>query len=263
MIIVLPIAVVLTGTVGFMVLEQLPFADALYFTIVSISTVGYGDIHPTSTPSKVFGIVLIIIGIGVFLTIVTSVAEMLIRRGQDKIRKQRLNMIIGVFFTEVGNTLLHIFTEFDPHIESIREELAVEDNWNQLNFLHLRKNLTKYVFSIDQNIMELETLANFLKERGDLLLRQIENPDLIEHESFSELLWATVHLRDELMARKGFDNLPEADLAHLAGDTKRAYTHLVKQWIGYLEHLKTNYPFLFSLALRTNPFVKNPSVIIQ
>ena len=38
------------GTVGFMMLEDLSFADAFYYNIVTMSTVGYGDIHPTTRP---------------------------------------------------------------------------------------------------------------------------------------------------------------------------------------------------------------------
>jgi len=111
--------------------------------------------------------------------------------------------------------------------------------------------------------MNLQTLLDFLKEKGDLLLRQIENPDLIEHGPFTELLWATVHLRDELMSRENLKGLPETDLAHLANDARRAYTRLVVQWLDYLHYLKRRYPYLFSLALRTNPFVLNPSTIIE
>jgi len=106
-------------------------------------------------------------------------------------------------------------------------------------------------------------LSEFLTQKGDLLLRQIENPDLIEHESFSELLWAVVHLRDELMSRKSLLNLPEADLEHLANDAKRAYGALVRRWVDYLQHLKLSYPYLFSLALRTNPFSENPAAVIE
>ena len=68
----LPIVVLIIGTSGFMLLEKLSFIDAIYFTIVTISTVGYGDIHPTTLAGKIFGIVLIFIGIGTFLSIVTS-----------------------------------------------------------------------------------------------------------------------------------------------------------------------------------------------
>ena len=106
-------------------------------------------------------------------------------------------------------------------------------------------------------------LLDFLGEKGDLLLRQIENPDLIEHGAFTELLWATVHLRDELMSRKNLNGLPETDLAHLANDARRVYSNLVGQWLDYLLHLKRRYPYLLSLALRTNPFVENPSTIIR
>ena len=52
LLIVLSLAVLFTGTAGFMILEQLSLVDALYFTIVTISTVGYEDINPTTVASK-------------------------------------------------------------------------------------------------------------------------------------------------------------------------------------------------------------------
>jgi len=259
----LPVAVLAIGTAGFMMLEKLPFLDALYFTIVTISTVGYGDIHPTNAASKIFGIILILIGIGTFLTIVTNATQLLVQRGQDRLRRQRLNMIIGAFFTEAGNQLLQLFTEFDPQIDDMRKDFVVEDSWAEIDFTHLKKKIRDYEFTIDAKLIELEALCNFLKEKGDLLLRELENPDLIEHESFTELLWAVVHLRDELMLRKSLRNLPETDLAHLANDAKRAYSNLVGQWLDYLQYLKRRYPYLFSLALRTNPFTQSPSVIVR
>ena len=259
----LPIAILVVGTIGFMILERLSFIDALYFTIVTISTVGYGDIHPTTTVSKLFGIILIIIGIGIFLTIVTNITQMLIQRGQDRLRRQRLNMIIGVFFTEVGNQLLRDLTEFDPHIGQVREDFTIEQDWTDKDFAQLRKILRQHEYAIDPKLMNLQTLLDFLREKGDLLLRQIENPDIIEHEAFTELLWATVHLRDELMSRKNLNGLPDTDLAHLANDTRRVYSNLAGQWLDYLLHLKRRYPYLFSLASRTNPFTENPSTIIE
>jgi hypothetical protein len=72
-----------------------------------------------------------------------------------------------------------------------------------------------------------------------------------------------VHLRDELAARTTFTNLPATDTAHIANDVKRAYSLLTLQWIDYMQYLKNRYPFLFSLALRTNPFVENPSPVIK
>jgi len=259
----LPIAVLIIGTIGFMVLEKLSFMDALYLTIVTVSTVGYGDIHPTTVASKLFGIVLIIVGIGIFLTIVTNTTQILVQRGRDRLRRQRLNMIIGVFFTEVGNQLLRLFVRYDGDIGKLREDFVVKENWSNADFSRLSNNLHHYSFTIDPRLMELEALCGFLKEKGDLLLRQIENPDLIENESFAELLWAAVHLRDELMSRRSFVNLPESDVAHLANDAKRAYVLLAQQWLDYLQHLRRRYPYLFALALRTNPYIEGPSPIVE
>ena len=45
-------------------------------------------------------------------------------------------------------------------------------------------------------------------------------------------------------------------------DVKRAYTQLGVQWLDYLRHLQTQYPFLFSLAVRTNPLDPHASVTV-
>jgi len=261
--IILPVAVLIIGTVGFMLLEDLDFLDAFYFTIVTISTVGYGDISPTTAASKGFNIFLIIIGIGTFLTIVTSVTQMLVQRSQNRVRKHRLNMLIGVFYTEIGNRLLRILTRFDPEIDTIRQEFFVHDEYTEVEFNQLRRKLRHYDFTINPDKVDLNALFDFLTEKGDLLIRELENPDLIEHEYFTELLWAVVHLRDELLSRESLEDLPESDMAHLANDVVRIYRLLTLQWINYLQYLKGAYPFLFSLALRTNPFVEKPSAVVQ
>ena len=261
--IILPVVVLVIGTVGFMLLEDLNFIDAFYFTIVTISTVGYGDISPTTTASKGFSIFLIIIGIGTFLTIITSVTQMLIQSGQNRVRRHRLNMLIGVFYTEIGNRLLRLLTGFDPEIDAIRQEFFVHDKYTEVEFNQLRRRLQHYDFAVATESLDLEALFSLLKERCDLLVRELENPDLIEHEYFTELLWAVVHLRDELLARESLTGLPESDLAHLANDVKRIYRLITLQWINYLQYLKGAYPYLFSLALRTNPFVEKPSAIVE
>ncbi len=53
---------------------QITLIDAIYFTFVTLSTVGYGDIYPVSESAKIFVIVLLIVGIGVFLSTVVAIA---------------------------------------------------------------------------------------------------------------------------------------------------------------------------------------------
>jgi len=104
---------------------------------------------------------------------------------------------------------------------------------------------------------------DFLKDKRRFLLALLENPNLLEHETFTELLNAVFHLAEELDKRKDINHLPHADYQHLKLDTERAYNILIYEWIAYMEHLMNNYPYLFSLAMRTNPFDPNATVEIQ
>jgi hypothetical protein len=85
------------------------------------------------------------------------------------------------------------------------------------------------------------------------MLGLLENPNLLEHDEFTDLLWAVFHLIEELEARSSFAGLSSADLDHLSGDINRAYSLLLREWLTYIRHLKQDYPYLFSLAVRTNP----------
>lgn len=95
------------------------------------------------------------------------------------------------------------------------------------------------------------------------MLRLLENPALLEHESFTELLRAVFHFSEELERREKVTQLPDADYEHLAVDVKRAYTLLAQQWLDYVKYLKDNYPYLFSLAMRINPFDQTASPFVR
>lgn len=57
-------AVLVLGTLGFMITEDLSAVDAFYFTIVTIATVGYGDIHPDTQTGQILALAMIITGVG-------------------------------------------------------------------------------------------------------------------------------------------------------------------------------------------------------
>ena len=91
----------------------------------------------------------------------------------------------------------------------------------------------------------------------------LENPTLLEHESFTELLRAVFHLLEELVSRDTLSDLPDTDIDHLSGDIGRVYGLLVGEWLDYMQHLKNNYPYLFSLSMRTNPFDTSTSPVVK
>ena len=259
---VILLIIIAVGVTGFMAFEGLSPFEALYFTVVTISTVGYGDIHPSTFQGTILAIVLIVIGVGTFLGVVANITEYLLHRREKQSRKQRVHVLTGIFFSEIGIQLIQFFTRFDPDIAYFRRKFDIDADWSDEDFINLNKEIEHHTYTIDPDAMELELLHQLLREKGDLLHRLFENPNLMEHESFTELLRTIFHLREELMARDNFAGLPDTDLEHLAGDAKRIYMILGKQWLSHMHYLKSNYPYLFSLALRTNPFREHPSAVV-
>jgi hypothetical protein len=194
---------------------------------------------------------------------VTLIIHQLLNEREKRTKLNKLNMVIGAFFSEVGTELLKSFIEFDVHIDKIRKNLMVTDHWSGRQFLETNKSLMNYDFRIENQKGDLEELRRFLIGKREFLLRLLENPNLLEHETFTNLLWAVFHLAEELENRVDVKKLNDTDYAHISGDIKRAYILLISQWLDYMKHLKGNYPYLYSLAVRMNPFDPNASPIVK
>jgi hypothetical protein len=256
-------AVLIFGTLVFIYLESRSFMDAFYYVIVTIATVGYGDVHPITTAGKVFAILLIIAGVGTFLGVIANGTEIMLSRREKLNRMKKINIVIGVFFSEAGTKLINIFVESDPNSEEIRKGLTITEKWTHQDFQKVSEYLKKFRYDIEISKPELGFLKEFLLMRRDFMVRLLENPSLLEHESFTNLLRAVFHLTEELSYREDPNQLPESDRRHITGDMIRAYHLLVQEWIDYMEYLEVNYPYLFSLAIRTNPFDRQASPIVD
>jgi hypothetical protein len=195
--------------------------------------------------------------------LVTLIIHSALEQREKKARLEKLNMVIGVFYSEVGTNLLEILSRWDPEIESIQKELFVEGKSAVRKFSRICRYLKNHDYSIGSEKPDWDTVKAFLMTKKNFLLRLLENQNLLEHESFTDVLWAVFHLAEELEARKSLQGLPNADHKHLIGDVKRVYGQLALQWLKYMEHLKSNYPHLFSLSLRTNPFDRSATPIVQ
>jgi hypothetical protein len=257
------LGVIGVSTIVFAALEDLSFLDAFYFSIVTIATVGYGDIHPTTVLGKILSILLIIASVGTFLEVIAGITQIMIRRREKELRTEKLNMIVGLFFSEIGARLLKILSAADVSSCLLTEKLSTSHDWTDLQFREEAVRLSQVQLRIHADRVDLEDLQAFLKAKGDLLLRLLENPTLLEHESFTGLLRAIFHLRDELTHRERLTELPGADRRHLAGDMERVYSLLARHWLMHMGYLKSNYPYLLSLAVRTSPFDSGASVVIH
>lgn len=195
--------------------------------------------------------------------LVTLIIHRLLKKREKSIMLEKMNMLIGAFFSEAGTELIGYFSKCDPKISKIQNELSVGESWAAEQFSSVNECLSKHDYTVDYKNIDLQELYDLLKEKRSFFLRLLENPHLLEHEQFTDLLWAVFHLTEELFHRESFSNLPETDSEHLAVDMRRVYVLLVNQWLEYMKHLKERYPYLFSLAVRTNPFNKKASVIVR
>jgi len=194
--------------------------------------------------------------------LVIMVIHRLLSNREKSARLEKLNMVIGTFFSEVGTRLLTYFSDLDPKLDEVRRELIVTGNWSEREFSSVSKRLKNYRYTVEIQKADLDHVRSFLVGKRDFMVRLLENPSLLEHESFTELLRAVFHLTEELETREDVRGLPDTDYRHLAGDIERSYALLVHEWLGYMKHLKTNYPYLFSLAMRTNPFDQEASPLV-
>jgi voltage-gated potassium channel len=84
----LTVIAIVSGTAFYSLVEGLRFVDALYFSVVTLTTVGYGDFAPETDAGKLFTAVYVLIGIGILLTFVTTLAGKTSRPAAARVRPQ-------------------------------------------------------------------------------------------------------------------------------------------------------------------------------
>ncbi len=195
--------------------------------------------------------------------LVTLIIHQMLSMRQKRLMKEKLNMVIGVFFSDAGTKLIKILLGFSPCPEDLCRKLQLHADWPTKDFAKAQKSLQNLELAVDSKTGDLPGLTQFLTEKKNLLLGLLQNPNILEHEEFTELLWAVAHLAEELSYRDDLKELPDSDYQHLSADIKRAYDLIVREWLGYMLHLHEAYPYLFSLSARVNPFRSDASAVVK
>lgn len=106
--VLLSLLLLFAGVIGFMLIEQYSFLDALYMTVITMSTVGFEVVKPLSVQGKYFTILLIVINIGLFTYFIALITrylldgEFLKRYKQLKMEKQINNLTNHVIICGYG-----------------------------------------------------------------------------------------------------------------------------------------------------------------
>jgi len=143
--------IVCVGFIGYMIIERWSFLDALYMTIITLSTVGFQEVRELSEAGKAFSIVLILFGVGALsYSLFTAVQYILEgnlasiwgrRRMKDRIAKLRKHVILCGYGL-VGREVARVFKDEGVSLVIIEQNpevlaLAVEND-----FLCLQGNAT-------------------------------------------------------------------------------------------------------------------------
>lgn len=72
------IVIIVTGTIGYMIIEGWGVSDALYMTVITISTVGFGEVHKVGETGRILTIVLVFLGVGLTLFVAGAVVEFMV-----------------------------------------------------------------------------------------------------------------------------------------------------------------------------------------
>ncbi len=239
---------------------------SLSLALIGGSTILYAaDYFIFGRPREIaIGLVDNIAFLCLYILVVVLVVEDVMARREKKVMLKKMNMVIGAFFSALGRNILAKFPLFVDNTAELAPRLAFTVSWEKADFRQAMETARTFPYRVQVTPAALRDLRACLLDNRGFLLGLLENPNLLEHERFTDLLWAVFHLLEELEMRPdSLEGLPDADYAHLAGDIKRAYSQIASEWLAYAQHLKDSYPFLFSLAVRINPFAESPSPLIQ
>ena len=187
----LTVALVFFGTGGYMVIEGWPFDDALYMTIITMATVGYGEVHQVSDAGRIFTMLLIVLGVGYFMYVVGLIMQFLVedrirailgRRKLDKqIAKLKGHYII-CGYGRIGRVLAHYLTERYLDVVIIEKNTVRQEKMDADGVLYLIGEATDESLLIKAGITAAKGLVTAVATDADnvfltLIAKQI-NPKI-------------------------------------------------------------------------------------
>ncbi|MFC1827100.1 potassium channel family protein [Thermodesulfobacteriota bacterium] len=130
--------ILICGTSGYMLIEGTSLTDAIYMTVISITTVGFSEVIPLSPPGKYFTILLIFGGVGFFLYMVSLITEAMIEGGLytflgRRLMEKKLDVMKGHYivcgFGRIGKVISKILHE------SKRTFVIIENNPDEIKII--------------------------------------------------------------------------------------------------------------------------------
>ncbi|HEY9789400.1 MAG TPA: potassium channel protein [Candidatus Obscuribacterales bacterium] len=143
---------VLAGTMGYMAIERWNFLDALFMTVTTLTTVGYGEVHPLDRAGQIYTMVLILVGVGFLIYILSATAQLMVeanptayfirRRMKEKIAKLKGHQIV-CGFGRTGHEVARLFHQNRVPFVVIETDLARIKDAEEQGFMALQGDATE------------------------------------------------------------------------------------------------------------------------
>jgi voltage-gated potassium channel len=169
--ILLALLLIICGTLGYMAVEGWSLLDALYMTVITLATVGYGEVHEISDAGHVYTIILIIIGVSFFLYVAGAVIQFMVegrvrillgRRRLDRKISRLRNHYIVCGYGRIGKVICHrlLHENFDVVVIDKNPDLA--QTLNGLGFIYVSGDATDEEILIKAGIQDAKALIAVL-----------------------------------------------------------------------------------------------------
>lgn len=193
--------------------------------------------------------------------LISYILEKYLKNKEKEENFKKLQIVVSAFYSEVGTSLIRKLSYFDNNLALFKEKIDLMHELESKEKKIVLNQIMSFDYDMDIEKSDLEDLKAFLISKKTYITRMFENPNMLEHSRFLDMLWSVFHLLDELENRDYLKSLPNNDKQHLINDFKRAYPLLIFEWTEYMSHLKKEYPYLHSLAIRKSPFENNNIII--
>ena len=160
--------ILLVGVLGYRLIEGWSFFDALYMTVITLATVGYGETHPLSAAGRAFTLLLILGGMGIILYGITELTTFIVEGEMSGIlRRRRMNRTISklskhYILCGCGNTGYYVLEEL---LRTRRAAVVVEKDLAKVN-----KLAEKGIFVVEGDATSDATLVSAGIKRAEGLI---------------------------------------------------------------------------------------------
>jgi voltage-gated potassium channel len=166
------IVIFLSGVAGYMIIEKYPFIDAVFMTIITITTVGFEEVHPLSDAGMIFTSVLIILSVGIFAFSATTIFQYIVNGvifnhfKDSKVKKEIEQLNHHVIVVGYGRNGLQAIVELKQHniplVVVENREVKIKEIQQRNDLLYIKEDPSSDEVLITAGIKKAKALISVL-----------------------------------------------------------------------------------------------------